>query len=184
MNTRHLRYGLILATLAGAVAPQTGSAAQSTQGNTFSGQCDLSGQVSFSPALTNQPQSVSQRAVASGTCSGQFVDRNGTTQQLSSAPMRFSETSEATNATCGGDVAIGQATLRFPYGKISAGFQEVRGGGGAAISLSGAKAGSAAALATVSNSEDPVQILQRCAGPGLESVRIDVHASTTPSISG
>ena len=184
MKMRHLRYGLILATLAWAVAPQAGSAAKSAPANTFSGQCDLSGQVSFSPALTTQPQPVSQRAVASGTCSGQFVDRSGTTHQLSSAPMRFSETSLAPNGTCAGGTATGQAVLRFQYGKISAGFQEVRGGGGAAITLTGAKAGSAAALATVSNSEDPVQILQRCAGSGLESVRVDVQASTTPSISG
>jgi hypothetical protein len=190
---RYLRYALALAVLACALSPalanghktrKTHKSPREHGASTFSGQCDLTGRVSFDPALTTQPQSVSQLAVADGTCSGEFVDRSGRTHQLSGSPMRFVETSEATNATCGGGTATGQATLRFAYGKIRAGFQEVRAGGAASILLSGARSGSAAGLATISNSEDPVGILQRCAGPGLDSVGIDAHASTTPSISG
>jgi hypothetical protein len=152
--------------------------------STFTGQCHFSGRVSFDPPLTNAPQSVSQRAVASGLCSGTFIDSRGNTHQLSDTAARFSETSQAENASCLGGTATGEALLRFPYGKIGADFQEVRGGGGAVIQLTGNVSGSAAGTATISQSEDPADILQRCASSGLAAVAIDADAATTPTISG
>jgi hypothetical protein len=182
MNLRHWRYGLVLAVIAGAISPTAASA--SSRANSFSGQCDLSGEVSFTPALTNSPQPVSQRAVASGTCSGEFTDRRGRTHELSESPTSFSESSGSPSASCAGGTSTGSAVLQFRYGKIQAGFQEVRAGGAAEITLTGDRGGSASALVNVSSSEDPADILARCAGPGLDSVRIDAHAATTPSISG
>jgi hypothetical protein len=154
------------------------------QANTFTGQCQFSGQVSFDPPLTNEPQSVSQRAVADGLCSGEFVDRRGRTHELSDAPVRFSELSEAENASCLGGTATGTATLRFPDGKIRGTFEEERGGGSAVITMTGAESGSMTGVAMVSQSEDPADIAQRCGSSGLNEVRIDAEATTSPSISG
>ena len=182
MNWRHWRYGFVLAVIAWAIAPTAASADK--RANSFSGQCDIAGEVSFDPALTNSPQWVSQQAQASGTCSGEFTDRKGRTHQLSASPMSFSESSEAPSASCAGGTATGRAILQFRFGKISAGFQELRAGGGALIRLTGDRGGSATAVVNVSTSENPIGSLLRCAGPGLDSVTIEAHAATTPSISG
>lgn len=182
MNLRHWRYGLLLTMIVWALAPTAASAKKGA--NSFSGQCDISGVVSFEPALTNSPQPVSQRAEASATCSGAFTDRRGRTHQLSGSPMSFSESSQATGASCAEGTSTGTAVLQFRYGKIQAGFREVRVGAVATITLTGDRGGSATALVNVSTTENPIDILLRCAGPGLDSVRIDAHAATTPSIAG
>jgi hypothetical protein len=191
MKEGYLRYGLVVVALTVAAAPATAHQHRTGKGqtdvaatNTFSGQCDMSGRVSFQPALTNQPQTVSQSASVAGTCSGQFIDGRGRTHQLSDSPAGVSETSQSPNATCSGGTSTGRAVISFRYGKIHAGFQEERAGAGAVITLTGDAGGSVTALVTASTSEDPLSILMRCAGSGLDSVRIDTHDTTTPSISG
>jgi hypothetical protein len=185
---RKWRNGLVLtATLLSAVAGISASATAdgpSKGFSTFTGQCQFSGRVSWDPALTNQPQTVTQRAKVAGTCSGQFVDGRGRTHQLSDSPASVSETSQNPNATCSGGTSTGRAVMSFRYGTIGAGFQEERAGAAAVITLTGDAGGSATSLVTASTSEDPVDILMRCAGPGLDSARIDADDTTTPSISG
>jgi hypothetical protein len=51
------------------------------------------------------------------------------------------------------------------------------------LSLRGRRGGGANATANVSQEEDPIEIAQKCAGPGLDEVRIAVELDT-PGISG
>jgi hypothetical protein len=53
-----------------------------------------------------------------------------------------------------------------------------------AIRLDGAGGGAAAGAATVSEDEDPLEIVRKCGGPGLRQVGIDIELATTPAISG
>ena len=55
--------------------------------NTFAGTCQLSGTIAFMPPLTNTPQPLTQRARATGTCSGTFTGRNGREHTLANAPV-------------------------------------------------------------------------------------------------
>jgi hypothetical protein len=61
---------------------------------------------------------------------------------------------------------------------------EARATGGAALSRSGRRGGSAHGDATISASENPVAILQQCASAGLARVGVDINVATTPTISG
>jgi hypothetical protein len=175
---------LATAIVAATIGQGAAQAHHEARANTFSGDCRFSGQVKFDPPLTNEPQAVNQTALATGECSGEFVDRKGRTHDLSNAPVTFTEVSHAEDASCLGGTATGNAKLRFPYGKIRAGFEEIRPAGSALITLTGAKAGSATGVANVSSSEDPLDIAQRCGTTGLAEVRIEAEATTTPSISG
>src|SRR5204863_218869 len=144
-------------------------AAAKTGSETFNGNCQFTGRVSFQPPLTNDPQPVSQAVDAPGTCSATFVDRRGRTHELSNAPVRFSESSESESASCAAGQATGSGALAFQYGKIDFGFSETRTGGAVVGTATGAESGSASGTGGVSPSEDPVVIAQRCAGSGLKS---------------
>lgn len=152
--------------------------------NSFSGNCSLSGSVSFTPPMTTSPQPVDQSAHASGTCSGTFVDRRGHTHQLSGAPVSYAGSEHGDSASCGGGTDSGSGSLAFPDGTIRFTISEARGAAVVNASLSGAAGGSARALAAPSQSQDPLGTLQQCAGAGLAQANIDIHAQTTPTISG
>lgn len=168
-----------------AVAPgERDARALAAPASTFSGSCQLTGSVSFQPALTNSPRSVRQYARASGACSGTFTDRSGRTHQLSSAPATYQASEQASGATCGGGTDSGTGVLGFPYGSVSFSISEVRAGPAVTARAQGADGGSAAGQGNVSPSESPVTVLQACAGSGLSQAPIDIRLSTTPSISG
>lgn len=150
--------------------------------NTFSGSCQLSGHVSFQPALTTSAQPVDQTARGTGTCSGSFTDRQGRTHSLDNAPVSFAATEHGDQSSCGGGTDSGTGTLTFPQGSLRFAISEVRGAAVVLASLSGAHGGSARATVTPSSSENPVAVLQ-CAGPGLAGADIDISA-TTSGISG
>jgi hypothetical protein len=179
---RTLIIGLAVAALAAALP--AGAAPKARSARTFSGTCHFSGQVVFQPPLTATPQTIRQRVRLPGTCSGTLVDRRGRPHQLSDAPVTFVERSRGDNASCAGGTATGRGALRFQRGRIRFAFSETRTGGAAVASAQGARGGSAHGAASVSQSEDPVAIAQRCAGPGLERVTIDADFTTAPSISG
>lgn len=151
--------------------------------SSFSGSCSLSGSVSFTPPLTTSPQPVDQSAHASGTCSGTFVDRQGKTHQLSGAPASYVGSEHGDSASCGAGTDEGSGRLEFPEGTIRFSISEVRGAAVVAASLTGTAGGSAKALAEPSQSQDPAT-LQQCAGAGIQQAKIDIHAQTTPTISG
>jgi hypothetical protein len=151
--------------------------------SSFRGTCELSGAVAFHPPLTNDLKAVRQRVRAPGACSGTFTDRRGHERALRDSPSTFVETSRG-NGSCNAGTATGSGTLRFRYGKIRFAFAESRASGAAIASATGARTGSARGIATVSQSENPATIAQRCAGSGLKRVRVDIHLATTPSISG
>jgi hypothetical protein len=50
----------------------------------------------------------------------------------------------------------------------------VSGPGAAAIHLTGRTGGEGNAIATISATEDPLEVLSTCAGSGLQSVRVDL----------
>jgi polyvinyl alcohol dehydrogenase (cytochrome) len=163
---------------------QAGAPPASSGASTFSGNCQLSGSVSFDPGMTNTPQSINQTARASGTCSGTFTDPSGQAHQLSGAPVTYSATEQATNSTCGAGTDTGAGSLQFPDGKITFTISETRAGPVVTATAQGTKGGSAAAEGNISPAANPVTIAQECAGAGLDQAPIDIRITTTPSISG
>jgi hypothetical protein len=152
--------------------------------STFSGSCQFAGEAAFNPPLTNNPQPVAQAVDGRGTCNGTFVDRRGRSHTLSNSPVRFLAAGQGENASCAGGTATETGRLVFTWDDLKFKLSETRTGGNVLASLTGANGGSATATAGVSQSEDPVAILQKCGGPGLDKVRIDGQLTTTDSISG
>jgi hypothetical protein len=139
------------------------------EADTFQGTCQFSGKLRQNPGLTNAPQPGRAVARARGTCDG----------------ARATYVARASGTlSCGGGTAEGSGLLRVRGERIRFRFSETRGPGTAAIRLEGAAGGSAAGEARASETEDPVEIAQRCGGAGVRSVRIHIDLATTPSISG
>ena len=182
MLQKRLIIGLAIAALA--AAWPAGAAPKARGALTFSGTCHFSGQVVFQPPLTATPQTIRQRVRLPGTCSGTLVDRRGRTHQLSDAPVTFVERSRGDNASCAGGTATGRGALRFRRGRIRFAFSETRTGGAAVASAQGTRGGSAHGAASVSQSEDPVAIAQKCGSSGLDRVALDGELSAPDGISG
>ena len=166
---------LALSSFAGAAAPGTES---------FVGECQMSGTIRHQPGLTQVPTPAKVHGSFSGTCSGQFTDRNGRTRQLDGAPAAY-EARGGGDLSCLGGVAIGNGSLVFGGGvEIQFRFTERRPAPGlAVVTLEGAAGGSATNFGTVSPSEDLEEINARCNGPGLRTVRGDARI-VSPGISG
>jgi hypothetical protein len=139
------------------------------EADTFQGTCQFSGKLRQDPALTNTPQAGEAVARARGLCDG--------------TPARYFARAQGT-LSCGGGSATGKGFIRLRGDRIRFRFSEVRGPGTAAIRLEGAAGGSAAGEARVSETEDPIEIAQKCGGAGVRAVRIHIDIATTPSISG
>lgn len=152
--------------------------------SSFSGNCQLSGSVSFSPPLTTSPQTISQTVQAQGTCSGTFVDAGGRTHQLNNAPVAYRGTERGADSSCGGGTDSGPGQVTLAGGTIRFTISETRATGVVVASATGAAGGSAKALAAPSPSESPAAIAQQCAGSGLKQANIQIQLSTTPTISG
>jgi len=139
--------------------------------------------LSQQPPITNLPQPGAATARAVGTCSGTLTGKNGRVRELDASPARYVARA-AGEISCGGGTAAGRGFIRVAGKKLRFLFSEVRGPGAAAVRLEGRAGGSAAGEARVSDDEDPLEIAQKCSGPGLGSVRIDIDIATTPAISG
>jgi hypothetical protein len=72
----------------------------------------------------------------------------------------------------------------FRSGTLRFALSETRVGGIAALSLAGARGGSATGVASVSTEANPVQIAEACAGAGLHEAPLDINIQTTPTMSG
>jgi hypothetical protein len=150
----------------------------------FSGNCTLSGVVSFQPPMTNNPQPVESNAEAPGTCKGTFVDGRGRSHDLDDAPVTYRGIGRGEQQSCGSGTAEGAGSLAFEWGEIPFTFSERRVGPRVFLTLTGGAGGSADVNGGVSQSEDPVAIAQKCGGSGLDRVALDGELSAPDGISG
>ena len=159
------------------------AAADPPSAESFEGECELSGAIRHQPPLTNQPASTKIHGSFSGVCSGEYTDRHGRTHQLDGAPSAY-DARGVGEVSCLGGTATGTGSLTVGGKKIQFSLTERRPAPGVAtVVLEGAAGGSATVLGTVSQSEDPLEISQRCAGSGLRLVHGDAHIAS-PGISG
>ena len=167
---------LALSSFAGAAAPGAES---------FEGECEMSGTIRHQPPLTQQPAPTTVHGSFSGTCSGQFTDRDGQTRQLDGAPAAYKVADGGGALSCLGGTATGTGSLVFGGGReIEFSLTERRPAPGlAVVTLEGAAGGSATVFGTVSPSEDPVELNERCNGSGLRLVHGDARI-VSPGISG
>lgn len=127
--------------------------------------------------------SLAGRSASSPRAASRISFSNGRERELDASPARYFARAQG-EISCGGGTAEGKGFLRVGGRKVRFLFSEVRGPGAAAVRLEGRAGGSAAGEARVSDEEDPREIAQKCSGPGLDSVRIDIDIATTPAISG
>jgi hypothetical protein len=153
---------------------------------TFAGTCQFSGKVRQDPPLTNTPQTSRAQATAGGTCSGTLTDSRGQSRTLTNERVQYSARATGELMSCAGSPvpATGEGQFRFRRGeRLDFDFTEVRGPGEGNIVLTGEDGGSAAGEATVSQDEDPLEIIEKCSGKGLREVKIDINL-VSPGISG
>jgi hypothetical protein len=158
--------------------------ARAHRATSFSGRCELSGAVSFTPALTISPQPVTQRAQAAGACTGTFTDAAGRRHRLDGAAVAYAARSESPMGSCLGGTASGAGVLTFPYGRLRFRLSETRAAALPVLTLSGASSGTAVGSVTPASSQDPLAAVQACAGAGLDRFELDARLQTTPRISG
>lgn len=169
---------LILGALAALLPLPAATDGASLRAASFTGTCELSGALRQRPPLTNELAPGRARATAKGTCSGELIDRRGRTRRLDDAPVSY-RARAAGELSCGGGTATGSGRLRFDRNEtIRFAFSELRGPGVAAITLEGRAGGSAAGVANVSASEDPVETLERCSGSGLRRAQIELRLAS------
>ncbi len=152
---------------------------------TFEGVCEMSGIVRHNPPLTGVPAPTDVRGSFSGTCTGTFTDRDGVTHELDGVPADYRVRDAGGALSCLGGTATGTGSLRFGRGQeIEFSLTENRPAPGVAIvTLEGADGGTATVFGTVSASEDPVELNERCNGAGVRSLRGDARIGS-PGISG
>jgi hypothetical protein len=167
-----------------AVALSSFAAADTPGAESFEGECELSGAIRHQPPLTQQPATTSVHGSFSGVCSGEFTDRYGHTRQLDGAPADY-EARGVGELSCLGGTATGTGSLLFGGAEeIQFSLTERRPAPGVAtVVLEGAAGGSATVLGTVSQSEDPLELNERCSGSGLRLVHGDAHI-VSPGIAG
>ena len=153
------------------------SAAAAPGVETFDGTCEMSGVIRHDPPLTGLPTPTEVRGSFSGTCSGEFTDRNGRTSQLDAAPASYEVRDAGGDLSCLGGTATGTGSLIFGRGQeIEFSLTERRPAPGlAVVTLEGAAGGSATVFGTVSPSEDLMEINERCNGSGLRVVHGDAR---------
>lgn len=178
----------LAALLCGAfMAPSLSSSAGAAQpaAESFAGECEMSGTIRHQPPLTEEPAPTTVHGSFSGTCSGELTDREGRTRQLDGAAAAYKVADGGGELSCLGGTATGTGSLTFGGGEeIEFSLTERRPAPGlAVVTLEGAAGGSATVFGTVSSSEDPVEINERCNGSGLRVVHGDAHI-VSPGISG
>jgi hypothetical protein len=142
----------------------------------FEGECEMSGAIRHQPPLTGEPTPTTVHGSFSGTCSGELTDKGGQTRQLDGAPAEYKARGFG-ELSCLGGSATGTGRLVFGGGQeIEFSLTERRPAPGlAVVTLQGAAGGSATVFGTVSPSEDPVELNERCNGSGLRLVHGDAR---------
>jgi hypothetical protein len=131
------------------------------QASSFSGSCEFSGTVLFSPPMTTTPQTIAQSADATGTCN--------------SKPARYRAQSSGDNVSCAFGLAAGSGVLRVGRARIGFTMTEYRAGATPLLHLTGRRGGDAWMAVTPSQDSDPLAAVQGCSGTGLESFALDGH---------
>ena len=160
-----------------APALSTSAGADAPGAESFEGVCEMSGVIRHQPPLTQEPAATRIRGGFSGTCSGAFTDRDGSTRQLEGAPADYEVRDAGGALSCLGGTATGTGSLRFGRGQeIEFSLTERRPAPGlAVVTLEGADGGSATVFGTLSPSEDLMELNERCNGSGLRVVRGDAR---------
>ena len=159
-----------------ALTPSAGGDAPGTE--SFEGVCEMSGTVRHKPPLTGAPAPTEIRGSFRGTCSGELTDEDGRTHPLDAAPADYEVRDAGGALSCLGGTATGTGSLRFGRGQaIEFSLTERRPAPGlAVVTLEGAAGGSATVVGTVSPSEDPVELNERCSdGSGVRAIRGDAR---------
>ena len=151
--------------------------------STFQGTCQFSGTVRFDPPLTNTPRPVEGQARADGPCFGTFTDEDGETRVLDGDRVKYVASNSGPLTSCGSGVATGGGFLKYRGDRLEFRLTETRGAAVAVLALEGEEGGGATADARASEEEDPAEIAERCAGPGLRSAGVEIDL-VSPSISG
>ena len=175
---------LATAVFISALAPSSLAAADAPGSETFTGTCEMSGVIRHQPPLTQTPALTTVRGSFSGTCSGELTDSDGGTRRIDGVPAEYNARGVG-QLSCLGGTATGTGALTFAGGQaIDFSLTERRPAPGVAtVVLEGAAGGTATVFGTVSSSEDPVEINERCNGSGLRVVHADARI-VSPGISG
>ncbi len=164
-----------------------GAEASAPRAETFSGTCEMSGEILHEPPLTNAPAPTQVRGSFTGTCSGELTNRRGRTRQIEGAPGAY-KARPTGELSCLGGTATGKGRIivrRKRFGRkkvIEVSLTERRTPGVAEVTLEGAAGGTASLTGTVSPGE-LVNAGERCSGSGLRRLRGDGRIAS-PGISG
>jgi hypothetical protein len=107
INRSARRRILMAAAITSLLAGEGIASAGVAHANAFTGSCQLSGSVAFTPPLTNSPQAVEQRVHARGTCSGTFINNRGREHQLNNASVAYLAEERSAEASCTAGTATG-----------------------------------------------------------------------------
>jgi hypothetical protein len=151
---------------------------------TFQGQCHFTGKVTFTPAMTNDPQVIQQHVNAPGACTGTLTDRRGRTHDLQDGRAAYIASELAPNSSCSNGTAEGNGKLVFRYGSLRFVESETRAGVVVSATATGRKGGTASGVAEPTPDQNPADALRQCAGSGIHSARIAIDLATTPTFSG
>lgn len=183
-RTSTLALAVLLCTAFAALTASSFAGADERGAESFAGVCEMSGVIRHQPPLTEEPAPTEIHGSFSGVCSGVFTDRDGSTRELDGAPAGYEVRDAGGDLSCLGGTATGTGKLLFGHGRqIEFSLIERRGPGLAVVTLEGAAGGSALVVGTVSQSEDLVELNERCGGSGVRRLRGDARI-TSPGISG
>lgn len=155
-----------------ALAPPSSARVRPTTPPAFDGQCDFSGQVRFTPAITAQPTPGGGRASAKGTCSGDLT-WHGKTRQVSDASATYRAHSRSDLMGCAGGPATGAGVIRLGGHRLRFTLQETRAAAASELHLDAA-GWTGNGTAAASSSADPVAVATACGGSGLTTAPIDL----------
>jgi hypothetical protein len=172
--TAYRKIGICLAIALVCAAPAV--AKQRHRTLTFDGDCQGSATVIFNPPLTNSPQPLTQHVRGLATCSGTLVDGRGRSHELTNARVVYTAVEQGDSVSCGAGIDSGGGALHFKrWGKLRFNVTERRAAALATLTFTGAKGGSATAVAHPTG--DPVATVQQCGGSGLKKAQVDVSLS-------
>lgn len=179
MQRRGSMIGAVVAVVAAVLTTSASAAPVARQKAAFEGQCQLSGAVRFTPALTAQPRPGSGHATATGTCTGTLTGRGGT-RQLTDAPVAYRASDRSDLMGCGGGPGVGKGVLRIARQSLAFTLEETRAAAFSELHLTGS-GWTADGVAGASASADPAAVAAACGGDGLRSAPIDIVLSFSRS---
>jgi hypothetical protein len=166
------------------LALSSSTAAAAPRGaESFTGTCEMSGEIRNEPPLTTTSRPTSFRGRFTGVCTGELTGRRGRATRVNRTGAAY-DGRGAGALSCLGGVSTGTGTLRFARGPVIAfRLTERRGPGFAVVTLDGTAGGSGVVVGTVSRDEDLAEINERCMSSGVGVLRGDARI-TAVGLSG